>query len=70
MFPSHASPDVVRTALLLVKEFGEFAPAGAFIRADQLRESGDQDGGELWMQIGTVAETLLDENRPEQAPVH
>ena len=65
-----SSADVYRTAALLVEEFGEFAPASAFIRADQFSDAGNVTACEMWRQIAKVAETLLTEERPADAEIH
>ncbi len=64
------SADVYRTATLMIQEYGEFAPAGAFIKADQLRDAGDTAGREVWLRIARAAEELLSEERPENSVVH
>ncbi len=64
------SADVYRTATLMIREYGEFAPAGAFIKADQLRDAGDVQGREVWLRIARAAEELLSEDRPQDSVVH
>ena len=64
------SADVYRTATLMIKEYGEFAPAGAFIKADQLRDVGDQIGRDVWLRIARAAEELLSEERPVNCVMH
>jgi hypothetical protein len=62
--------EIFRTANLLVQEYGEMAPAGANIRADQLAERGNNSGRAVWLRIASAAEDLLSEHRPEDAPLH
>jgi hypothetical protein len=64
------SADIYRTATLLIQEYGELAPAGAFIKADQLRDIGDNDGRDLWMRVAQVAEELLSDERPTNSVMH
>ncbi|MDP4795572.1 MAG: hypothetical protein NWR87_01550 [Rhodospirillales bacterium] len=54
----------------MIKEYGEFAPAGAFIKADQLRDAGDQIGRDVWLRIARAAEELLSEERPVNSVMH
>ncbi len=68
--PLQTTADVYRTAALLVEEYGEFAPASAFIRADQLSDVGNVKACEVWRRIAKVAETLLEEQRPVGEKVH
>ena len=62
--------EIYRTANLLIDAYGEMAPAGAVIRADQLAGRGDLFGRAVWLSVARVAEDLLTEGRPETASVH
>lgn len=64
------SAEVYRTATLLIREYGELAPAGAFIKADQLRDKGDMQGEDIWRKVARAAEELLSEERPANSVVH
>lgn len=64
------SAEVYRTATLLIEEYGELAPAGAFIKADQLRDKGDISGEDVWLKIAKAAEFLLSDQRPENCVMH
>jgi len=64
------SPDVYKTATLMIQEYGEFAPAGAFIKADQLRDAGDAAGRDVWLRIARAAEELLSDERPQNTVLH
>lgn len=56
--------EIYRTASLMIEQYGEMAPAGAFIRADQLREDGDLTGRALWLKVAQTAEELLSQRVP------
>lgn len=62
--------DIYRTANLLITEYGEMAPIGANIRADRLRDAGDERGYRVWRRIAIATEDLLAEGRPDDAAVH
>lgn len=62
--------DILRTANLLVEQYGEMAPAGAKIKADQLQDSGDVPGRRLWLRVAKAAEELLSEERPPSDTLH
>ena len=64
------SAEVSKTATLMIQEYGEFAPAGAFIKADQLRDAGDAAGREIWLKIARAAEELLSDERPQNCVMH
>ncbi len=64
------APEIYKTANLLINEYGELAPAGAFIKADQLRDRGDASGREIWLQIGYAAEDILSLETPAGAYLH
>lgn len=62
--------EIIRTARLLIEEYGDMAPMGAIIRADHLSERGDASGHAVWRRIARVAEDLLAEQRPEDSQLH
>lgn len=62
--------DIIRTAGLLIEEYGELAPMGAAIRADHLSERGDTLGHATWLRIARVAEAMLAEERPAGEVLH
>ena len=64
------APEIYRTATLLIEEFGEMAPAGAALRADQMQQRGNQGARVLWLRVAKVAEELLAEDRPTDALLH
>ena len=64
------SPEVYRTATLMIAEYGELAPAGAFIKADQLSAAGDEKGRDVWLRVAKAVEELLSDERPNDSVVH
>ena len=62
--------DILRTAGLLVETYGEMAPAGAHIRADQLQDKGDMEGSVNWQRIARAAADLLSDDRPANLSLH
>ena len=62
--------EIFRTANLLIEEYGEMAPVGANIRADQLRDRSDMTGRAIWLKIARAAEDILCEVRPKDAKLH
>lgn len=64
------SPEVYRTATLMIAEYGELAPAGAFIKADQLSDAGDEKGRDVWLRVAKAVEELLSDERPNNSVVH
>ena len=62
--------EVLKTANLLIDNYGEMAPAGAKIRADHLQVAGDTQGYAIWLRIARAAELLLNDERPKDTIVH
>ena len=62
--------EIFHTANLLLGEYGEMAPVGANIRADQLRDRSDLAGRAVWLKSARAAEDLLCEVRPKDAKLH
>jgi hypothetical protein len=62
--------DIYKTATLLISEYGELAPAGACIKADQMSEQGNTTAKEMWLRIAQAAQDLLAEERPVGSVVH
>lgn len=62
--------DIYRAANLLVKEYGEMAPMGANIKADQMRDSGNTPAHSIWSRIAKAAEELLSDSTPNNAIRH
>lgn len=62
--------EIFRAANLLVEQYGDMAPIGACIRADQLLDRGDSDGRQVWLRIARAAEDLLSQEAPDNAVLH
>jgi len=56
--------DVYRAASLLVKEFGEMAPIGAQVKADQMADRGDRAACSVWLRVERAARDLLSDRAP------
>jgi len=55
MFPDI---DIWRAALLMAKRYGDDAAVQPSVRADEMLDQGDVDGGRLWQQIVNAIEQL------------
>lgn len=62
--------EIYRAANLLVKEFGEMAPMGAQIKADQMRDRGDRAARSVWLRVARATEELLSERSPATAALN
>lgn len=62
--------EIYRAADLLVKEYGEMAPMGANIKADQMRDSGNAPAHAIWSRIAKAAEELLSDFAPTNIVRH
>ncbi len=51
--------DIYRSAKELIEQYGEDAPLHAFMRSDELMETGDRDGQAVWLRIVMAIEELL-----------
>lgn len=47
--------NIQRAAEIFIERFGKDAPREAAIRMDELRESGDTDGHDLWQKFTNVS---------------
>lgn len=56
--------EIYRTANLLIEEFGDMAPASAFIKADQMEDQGEERAHAIWLRVAKAAEDILSEERP------
>ena len=70
MKPAPSNDEIIRTACLLIEEYGELAPMGASIRADHLSDRGDVSGQATWLRVARVAEDLLTDDRPDNSLLH
>ncbi|MEK9673101.1 MAG: hypothetical protein VW268_11460 [Rhodospirillaceae bacterium] len=59
--------EIYRAADLMVKEFGDMAPVGAQIKADQMRDRGDQAARAVWLRVVLATEELLSQKTPGSA---
>lgn len=63
--------DIYRTAHLLIDTYGEMAPVGAAIKADQCQMAGDEPGRSVWLRIADAVEELMDDERiPPNATIN
>ncbi len=62
--------EILRTANLLIKDFGEMAAMGAFIKADELNKVGDQKGRAVWLRVARAVNEILSERRPVDTTIH
>ncbi len=63
--------DIYRTAHLLIDTYGEMAPVGAAIKADQCQMAGDEPGRTVWLRIADAVDELMDdENIPPNATIN
>ncbi len=53
--------DIYRTAHLLIDTYGEMAPVGAAIKADQCEMAGDKTGRIVWLRIADAVDELMDD---------
>jgi len=68
--PAPSNEEIIRTACLLIEEYGELAPMGASIRADHLSDRGDMAGQAIWLKVARIAEDLLSDDRPDNISLH
>lgn len=64
------SSEVYKTATLLIEEYGDFAQAGAFIKADEMADKGDLVAQKTWLKVAKVVEDLLSTDRPQNSVMH
>ena len=62
--------EIYRAADLLVKEYGEMAPMGASLKADQMRDRGNVPARAIWLRVAKAAEELLSEAPPQNAVIN
>jgi hypothetical protein len=56
--------DIWRSAKLMVKRYGDGAPAQCVGRAARFGLQGDRDGEAAWLAIERAAKSLLETGRP------
>ena len=64
------SSEAYKTATLLIDEYGDFAQAGAFIKADEMADKGDLVAHKTWLQVAKAVEDLLSMERPKNSVMH
>lgn len=64
------SSEVYKTATLLIEEYGDFAQAGAFIKADEMADKGDLVAQKTWLKVAKVVEDLLSTDPPQNSVMH
>jgi len=65
------STDIYRTAHLLIDTYGEMAPVGAAIKADQCQMAGDENGRTVWLRVASAVDELMDnETIPPNATIN
>ena len=64
------SSEVYKTATLLIDEYGDFAQAGAFIKADEMADKGDLVAHKAWLRVAKAVEDLLSMERPQNSVMH
>jgi hypothetical protein len=62
--------DIDRSALVLIRRYGELATLQAEIRADELLERGDKVGVAVWKRISWAIERLQAQLPPAGVAVH
>ena len=62
--------DIYRAADLLVKEFGEMAPIGAQVKADQMADRGDRAARSVWLRVERATRELLSDSKPASSALN
>ena len=62
--------DIYRAANLLIQEFGEMAPIGAQVKADQMQDRGDRAARSVWLRVARATQELLSESTPGNAALN
>ena len=63
--------DIYRTAHLLIDTYGEMAPVGAAIKADQCQVAGDETGRTIWLKVADAVDELMNgETIPPDATIN
>jgi hypothetical protein len=56
--------EIYRAANLLVQEFGDMAPIGAQVKADQMQDRGDRAARSVWLRVARATQELLSDKPP------
>ncbi|HBC08069.1 MAG TPA: hypothetical protein DC046_10885 [Rhodospirillaceae bacterium] len=59
--------EIYRAANLLIQEFGEMAPIGAQVKADQMQDRGDRAARSVWLRVARATQELLSDSSPDAA---
>lgn len=59
--------EIYRAANLLIQEFGEMAPIGAQVKADQMQDRGDRAARSVWLRVARATQELLSDSSPDTA---
>lgn len=59
--------EIYRAANLLIQEFGEMAPIGAQVKADQMQDRGDRAARAVWLRVARATQELLSDSSPDTA---
>ena len=62
--------EIYRAANLLMEEYGTTAPEYAAMCAEGMKDSGDIDGRDVWLQILEVVEDFMSGAVPTEAVLH
>lgn len=65
-----SSSEVYKTATLLIREYGDFAQSGAFIKADEMADKGDLVAQKTWLRVAKAVEDLMSMERPKNSVMH
>mgnify|MGYP003629568037 FL=1 len=57
--------EIYRAANLLIQEFGEMAPIGAQVKADQMQDRGDRAARSVWLRVARATQELLSDSSPD-----
>jgi hypothetical protein len=59
--------EIYRAGNLLIQEFGEMAPIGAQVKADQMQDRGDRAARSVWLRVARATQELLSDSSPDTA---
>ncbi len=62
--------EIYRAANLLIQEFGEMAPIGAQVKADQMQDRGDRAARSVWLRVARATQELLSDSSPGPAALN
>ncbi|MAY67315.1 MAG: hypothetical protein CMM77_09325 [Rhodospirillaceae bacterium] len=62
--------EIYRAANLLIQEFGDMAPIGAQVKADQMQDRGDRSARSVWLRVARATQELLSDSSPDHATLN